>query len=199
MTSEAMIVQQTRRWRCRWDRRTEPLAPRLRPLVRDVDGAVDAVFAGLSGQSRYLRFHSPMPVLSASSRRSLLDVDGVERAGIVAELATWQGAWTPVGVARLIAHDRSRAELAVAVVDAWQGRGVGRTLLVALGELADELGYEELFGDVLRENVRIVRLLRSVFPGSRLSWTDGTLRVTCPLRWADRPITDEDIMADLLW
>lgn len=185
----------TSRRRCRWDRRNEPVLPRIRPLRRDDDTAVVAVFDGLSARSRYLRFHSPMPVLSAADRRRLLDVDGMRHAALVAEMPSGE----PIGVARLIAHDTRRAELAIAVIDDVAGRGVGRRLLEALGELAGELGYQEIFGDVLRDNVRIVRLLRSVFPGSRMVWNDGTLRVTCPLNREDAVITDEDILADLLY
>jgi GNAT superfamily N-acetyltransferase len=189
-----MTAALTSRRRCRWDRRNEPVVPRIRPLQRD-DPAVDAVFDGLSARSRYLRFHSPMPVLSAADRRRLLDVDGRRHAALVAEMPSGE----PIGVARLIAHDERRAELAIAVIDDLQSRGVGRRLLESLAELGRELGYDELFGDVLRDNVRIVRLLRSVFAGSRMVWNDGTLRVTCPLSPGDLLITDEDILADLLY
>jgi GNAT superfamily N-acetyltransferase len=185
----------TSRRRCRWDRRNEPVEPRIRPLHRDDGAAIDAVFDGLSARSRYLRFHSPMPVLSAADRGRLLDVDGRRHAALVAEMPSGE----PIGVARLVAHDATRAELAVAVIDDLQSRGVGRRLVEALAELAGELGYAELFGDVLRDNVRIVRLLRSVFPGARLAWHDGTLRVTCPLNCEDLTITDEDMLADLLY
>lgn len=188
----------TSRRRCRWDRRREPVTPRLRPLRRDDGPAIDAVFAGLSPQSRYLRFHTPMPVLSAAGRRALLDVDGRTHAALVAEVPTVDG-WAPAGVARLIALTPTRAELAVSVVDEYQGRGIGRLLLDALGALALDLGYGELFGDVLRENVRIVRLLRSVFPGARLAWNDGVLRITCRTDRSVGPITDEEILADLMF
>lgn len=186
------------RRRCRWDRRSDAVTPRLRPLVRGTDPAVDTVFYGMSARSRYLRFHSPTPVLSAANRRALLDVDGRTHAAIVAELSTAEG-WVSVGLARLIAHDAHRAELAIAVVDHWQCHGIGRVLLESLATLAIELGYTELFGDVLRDNLRIVKLLRSVFPLSRQTWNDGVLHISCPLDGADRPITDEDILADLMF
>jgi GNAT superfamily N-acetyltransferase len=184
----------TSRRRCRWDRRNEPVVPRIRPLRRD-DTAVDAVFDGLSARGRYLRFHTPMPVLSAADRRRLLDVDGTTHVALVAEMPSGE----PIGVARLIALDPKRAELAIAVIDELQGRGVGRLLLEALAGLGRELGYEELVADVLRDNVRIVRLLRSVFTSTRMVWNDGTLRVTCPLNRSDLCITDEDILMDLLY
>lgn len=180
-------------------RRRRPAAIlRIRPLRRD-DLAVDAVFDGLSPQSRYLRFHGPTPRLTGSVRRHLLDVDGRSRAALVAEARTNRG-WRTAGIARLIAVSPGRAELAVAVVDAWQGRGVGRRLVAALGDLARDLGYRELYGDALRENTHVVRLLRSVFSGARLSWSSGVVRITCPL---DRDIpagelTHDDLLADLL-
>ncbi len=175
----------------------KPRTIRLRPLRRDTDPAVELVFAGMSAQSRYRRFHGPMPVLTEVNRRVLLDVDGRERAAIVAEVRTPAG-WRPAGIARLVADGPTAAELAVEVADRWQGHGVGRRLLHALGDLAADLGYTELYGDVLGDNAVMIRLLRSVFPGSRSSASGGVVRVSCPVGWGSRPITDEDIFADLL-
>jgi GNAT superfamily N-acetyltransferase len=75
-----------------------------------------------------------------------------------------------------------QAELAVAVVDRWQRHGVGRRLLEALGDLAVELGYVEIYGDVLAENEVMVRLLQRVFPGALPRWDDGVVRVPLPGR-----------------
>jgi GNAT superfamily N-acetyltransferase len=168
-------------------------SPDQGPLTRDDGAVLDAVFAGLSDRSRYLRFHAPTPRLTGAMRRALLDLDGRDRAGLVAE-ARHRRAWRPVGIARLARTGGCRAELAVEVVDAWQGRGVGRRLLGALGELADSLGYHELHGDVLPGNGAVVHLLQRVFPGARPRWDDGTIRVHCPLR-AD--ITQDDLVAAL--
>lgn len=83
------------------------VAPRPRPLPRDATPAVETVFDGLSARSRYLRFHSPMPVLSAANRLALLNVDDRTHAAIVAELPTYDS-WHPVGLTRLIANDPLR-------------------------------------------------------------------------------------------
>lgn len=177
-------------------RRSAGPALRLRPLTRD-DPAVDTVFAALSPDSRRLRFHASVARLSGAVRHALLDVDRRAHAGVVAEVRTLRG-WQPVGLARLIAVEPGRAELALEVVDRWQSHGIGRRLLDALGELAGELGYRELYGDVLHENQVVVRLLCRVFPGSRVSRAQDTVRVDCPVRWAGAALTDEDILADLL-
>jgi len=166
--------------------------PVLRPQVPETDEAVDLVFAGLSRQSRFLRFHTPVPRLTGAMRTGLLAVDGRTHVGLVAEVAG-----RPVGIGRFVDRGPGHVDLAVAVVDAAQGRGVGRRLLEALGERARELGHPALYGDVLRENLRIQRLLRSVFPGSTMRWVDGVLRMTCPLDGPDG-LSDEEILAELL-
>ena len=74
---------------------------RVRQLRSDDTHAVDTVFAGLSGRSRYLRFHSPVPRLSGSLRRMLLDVNDGDRLALLAEDQT-PGGCKPVGIARLI-------------------------------------------------------------------------------------------------
>lgn len=172
--------------------------PVIRLLTRDDGAAVDAVFDGLSHRSRYLRFHSPMPRLTGPMRTALLNVDGCDRAALVAEVGNGaQGSGAAVGIARLArTGQRGEAELAVAVVDAWQGRGVGQRLLTQLGALALELGYERLHGFVLPENGRVVRLLHRVFPGSVRRWDDGVIRVDCPLGIPE--ITDDDLLAALV-
>lgn len=168
----------------------------LRRLTPDDGAAVDAVFAGLSSRSRYLRFHTPVPRLSGSMRTALLDVDGHDRVALVAEVRR-PGGWArdPVGIARLYRTGAGEAELAVAVVDAWQGRGIGRRLLTELGGLARDLGHDRLFGLVLPENGAVVGLLQRVFPGAVPRWDDGVVRVVCPLTVPE--ITDHDLIAVL--
>jgi GNAT superfamily N-acetyltransferase len=149
---------------------------RIRPLTGDDGVALDAVFAGMGEQSRFLRFHSPAPRLSGGMRHSLLHLDGRDRAALVAELPSRDG-WAPIGIARLVRTGDRQAELAVAVVDRWQRHGVGQRLLEALGDLATELGYAELYGDIHPENNVMVRLLQRVFPAVLPRWDDGIVRV----------------------
>ena len=160
--------------------------------LTSADGAaVDAVFAGLSEQSRYLRFHTPMPRLPGSMRRSLLDVDGHDRAALVAEVPGPRGT-SPVGMARLDRTGPCQAELAIAVVDAWQGLGIGRRLMTELSELADRQGYSLLQAYVLRENQRALRLLETVFPGALMHWEGHVVQVDCPVGRRGQGALDEE-------
>jgi len=89
------------------------------------------VFAGLTTLSRFRRFHGAMPRMSATVRARLAAVDG---RGHIAVAAFVDG--EPAGIARLVAVGPGRADLAVEVVDARQGRGMGARLVrevVAIG------------------------------------------------------------------
>ncbi|WP_158851982.1 GNAT family N-acetyltransferase [Saccharothrix deserti] len=166
---------------------------RVRELhAAEAGDAVDAVFHGLSPQSRYLRFHAPVPRLTASMRHRLTDLDGRRRAAVVAECHR-----EPVGIARLIATTDDTAEIALAVVDPWQRKGIGTRLMTALGRLATDLCYTELHGDVLGENQPMLRLVARVFPGARLTRDeDDVIRVSYPLTVE---LTHEELVADLRW
>ncbi|MFE9749258.1 GNAT family N-acetyltransferase [Saccharothrix saharensis] len=166
---------------------------RVRELhAAEAGHAVDTVFHGLSPRSRYLRFHAPVPRLTASMRRRLTDLDGRRKAAVVAECHR-----TPIGIGRLIATGDDTAEIALAVVDPWQRKGVGTELVNALARLAADLRYEELHGDVLGENQPMLRLVARVFPGARMTREeDDVIRVGYPL---NHRLTHEELVADLRW
>ncbi len=166
---------------------------RVTELNRDTaPEAVDAVFEGLSARSRYLRFHSPTPRLTASARRVLSDVDGERHAAVCARIGG-----DPIGIARLIRTGECGAEIAVAVVDLWQRRGVGRRLLEELTAIAARLGVAELHGTMLPDNAGMLALVRKVLPGVRLTREIDTIELSYPLAWVTAEITDADLIDSL--
>ncbi|GLY49622.1 GNAT family N-acetyltransferase [Lentzea sp. NBRC 102530] len=166
---------------------------RVTELDRDTaPEAVDAVFAGLSARSRYLRFHSPTPRLTASARRVLVDVDGERHAAVCARVGG-----DPIGIARVIRTGECGAEIAVAVVDLWQRRGVGRRLLEELTTVAARMGVAELHGDVLPDNHAMLALVRKVLPGVTLRREADTIELSYPLAWVTAETTDADLVASL--
>lgn len=180
-------------------RRRTAFAPiALRDMRPDEGDLLDALMSGLSPRSRYLRFHSPVPSLSAGMRRALLDIDGRDRVALVAEADDG----TPVGIARTI-RDRGRpdeAELAVAVIDAWHRRGIGRQLVTAVAERARTAGVRRLTARVLPENAAAVGLFRAVFPVCLTRRDDDALVLVAVLGRGgvdDWTITTDDILADL--
>jgi acetyl coenzyme A synthetase (ADP forming)-like protein len=125
---------------------------RLRaPGADDADALVD-FFARLSGRSLYLRFHGLQPV----DRRlveTYLAPDWVERGALVGTLAREGGPERIVALASYTRlRDPSAAEVAFAVSDEEQGRGIGTRLLEQLALRAGGLGMTRFVADVLAEN-----------------------------------------------
>jgi GNAT superfamily N-acetyltransferase len=180
---------------CCFTRPAGPPPPVVRPLdPADAEAAVDAVFAGLSPRSRYLRFHAPVPRLPESVRTRLVDIDGARHAAVVAEVRDG-GA---IGLAQLFGPGHGTADVAVAVVDAWQRRGIGRRLLTAVAALAEQIGYTQLRGSILPENVAMQRLARSVLPCVQ-PWFDGeTVQFVAPIGPAAWTVTHEDLLYDFM-
>ncbi len=146
---------------------------RIRELGPGDGDVVDVVFAGLSPRSRHMRFQSPVAELSAATRRSLTALDGRTHVALAAFVHG-----RPIGIVRIIDLGDGRAELAVEVVDRWQGRGVGTQLLRAARDRAAGLGYRELVGEMLVVNAAVLAALRRVFPVMRVRRDGSELTIT---------------------
>ena len=136
------------------------------------DGDVlDEVFAGMSDESRFLRYLTPMPTLRPQARRVLTAVDGCCHIAVVAYADR-----KPIGLARLVHQGGRRGEFAVEVVDAWQGRGIGTMLGLWIRDRAAELGFTEIVAETSAENRGAQALTRKVFP-DHVARREGTVIV----------------------
>ena len=126
---------------------------RIDELAAGDTATVQAVFEGLSAHSRYLRFHTGVPILPSSTLRRLADVQSARH---VVHVAWLKG--RPVGLARWIRFpgDTLLAEIAVEVVDEAQGRGIGRALVGHAARSALAVGVEDFLAYVAVGN-RVVR------------------------------------------
>jgi RimJ/RimL family protein N-acetyltransferase len=105
------------------------------PLLPNDRAALLKGFAELSDRSRYRRFLSPTPELTDRLLKHLVDdVDGVNHIALICVALPEVGEERPVGVGRLIRYDTDRtvADIAVTVLDEWQGRGVATALIQVL-------------------------------------------------------------------
>src|ERR1700691_5514573 len=100
---------------------------RIRPVRPDDAPALARAYTNLGEQSRYRRFFTAMPELSEQTLRAAVEVDHVNHEALVALPLLPREI---VGECRYIRlSDRpDTADLAVTVVDAWQGRGLGSVL-----------------------------------------------------------------------
>ena len=136
-------------------------------------------FERLSPDSRYRRFLTPMPRLSGTALRYLTDIDHVDREAMVAvDEQTGDG----VGLARYTRDPRRAAiaEVAVTVVDDWQGRGLGTMLLEALCVRAGEAGITRLSALMLATNRTMMDLLGELGPVRIVDSGSGAVEVEVP-------------------
>src|SRR5690242_17283817 len=133
----------------------------IRP-VRCTDASLLADgFARLSPRSRWMRFLGTKTSLSAAELRYLTDVDHHDHEAIGAlSAADGRG----VGVARYVrdTNDPRSAEIAVTIVDDWQGRGLGTELLARLSDRARRAGIDRFTAVVSAENAAMAGLLRKL-------------------------------------
>ena len=129
----------------------------VRPVQPDDRERFVRGFERFGPESRYRRFLGFKKRLSEDELRFFTEVDHHDHEAIGAHDAyTGDG----VGVARYVrGADHSAAEASVAVVDAWQGRGVGRVLLDRLAARARAEGVERFVAALLPEN----RAMRTLF------------------------------------
>lgn len=152
----------------------------IRRLAGGERRPVVQVFEGLSERSRLRRFLAPKPSLRDAELEHLVDVGCCGRQAVVAtDVATGEA----VGIARYVrvGADPHTAEVAFEVVDAWQGRGVGRRLIDALAAVAADEGIHRLTATVAVGNQGALALLKRL---GRLEWSayvDGAYEVVVGL------------------
>jgi RimJ/RimL family protein N-acetyltransferase len=142
---------------------------RLRPLGKGEAGPLEEIFAGLGARSREYRFLSPKHRLTGADLRQLTNVDGRDRVALVAE--TPEG--RPVGVARFVRNpDADSADVAVTVIDDWQGKGVGTLLARSLTERARHVGIRRFTLLMAPDNEAALRLMHRLSRGARCLTVD---------------------------
>jgi ribosomal protein S18 acetylase RimI-like enzyme len=130
----------------------------VRPLEPGDVGTVAAVFARLGEASRRARFNGPKPCLTAAELEQLAKVDGSHHAlvGYV------EGDPAPAAIASLVRTGAHGAEIAFAVADEYQHRGVGSALAGELLADARAAGISEVTAFAGSENRATLALLRRI-------------------------------------
>ena len=130
---------------------------RLRPPVSEDADRLLAFFAGLTPDSLRFRFHG-MRAVVPDLVTPFLTTDGNDRGGLIATTAD-DGDEEVVAVAswaRL--RDPVCAEVAFAVADEFQGRGVGTRLVEQLAAVAGATGVETFVAEVMPDNRAMLRV-----------------------------------------
>lgn len=132
----------------------------LRP-IRPEDAPMHAAFiAGLSDESRYLRFFAPIREASPQMVARLTQIDYDRDLALVAVAEDDAGRERIIAAARYAREADPRvAEFAVVVADEWQGIGLGSRIMRALMEHARAVGIEEFSGSVIARNTGMLDLM----------------------------------------
>jgi acetyltransferase len=132
----------------------------IRPAMPSDAVALERFYAGLSEESRRRRFFSVTSGISHRQSVSFCTPDHAHREGVVAIARDAPRArGIIVGHLCLEPVDAVTAEVAIAVADDFQHRGIGRRLMTAGIDWARSVGITRLTATVLVVNGPIERLL----------------------------------------
>ena len=110
-----------------------------------------------STQSLYRRFFTVRRQFSEAETSFFLNVDFVSHVALVAVIEEGDKP-TIVGGGRYVVFKPGQAEVAFAVIDQFQGQGIGTALLRHLSSLAREAGLREFVAEVLPENAAMLKV-----------------------------------------
>jgi RimJ/RimL family protein N-acetyltransferase len=142
----------------------------VRPVTPEDRAALAEAFRRLSERARHDRFLGPKPRLSSAELTYLTEIDHRTHEALAA-VDPEDGAL--IGVARYatVRGERECAEMAVFVIDAWQGQGVATMLGRRLLRRAAENGITRLTATTFADNRPARSLLRRL--GFRTTWFGG--------------------------
>ena len=120
-------------------------------------------FKKLSQLTKLYRFNCSKVNLSRKETDYLLNVDNYNHFAIGA-VDLDKSFDVGIGLARYIREkeDPTRAEVAITVIDEYQGKGIGTYLFKELFIYANKNGVRTLTSYVLKENVKMIRILDKI-------------------------------------
>lgn len=145
---------------------TDGTSAQIWPLHHEDRAALYDGYERLSPEARLHRFLACVPHLSDTILDQLVDnVDGVDHVALALVVIDDEHVGAPVGVARMIryANRPTAADVAVTVLDEWQGRGVATALLDELMRQRP-VGVTELVTTVTSDNTASLAMLRRLGP-----------------------------------
>jgi len=159
-------------------------AVRVRPIRSDDAERLIALYERFSHHTAYHRFFTVMRRLPPDWARLLATVDYRRRLALVAEHDTPRGVEL-VGVARYEPTEREdTAEVAFALEDAWQNRGLGTMLFTDLLAAAEARGIRRFVAFVLADNRRMLDMVTRFGDVERRSIAQGVVEIVFTRRRA---------------
>jgi acetyltransferase len=144
----------------------------VRPIRPEDEPQMVKFHESLSEQSVRFRYFGSLSVENRTGHERLVRAcfnDYDREIALVAERKQSDPTGEILGVARLFkAHGLNEAEFAILIADAWQGKGLGTTLLKLLVEAGRSENLVTITGRILAENTTMLEMSRNI--GFDLQW-----------------------------
>lgn len=134
----------------------------IRAIRADDREELSRFYAELSAESRYARFHAVSRGIGKNAADLLCGPDHEHREGFVAEGLDGDGDGSGIIGHLCLEPCEAGLEMAIAVADGWQRRGIGRLLLSAAVDWAAGHGTACLEASMLSTNCAILGLIASL-------------------------------------
>ena len=154
-----------------------PITPASRPLI-------ETAMTRLSPESSRRRFFTPRFRLSERELTHLTSPDGVRHFAVGVCGRSADGTLEGIAAARFVRTDDNPAvaEIALTVIDAFQGMGIGTTLLAHLIAAAAARGIDRLRALTFPDNTPVLRMIRRYAPSARFVYDGDILTADIALR-----------------
>ncbi len=122
--------------------------------------AIQAALARASPDSLYHRFFAVKREFSEKETHYFLDIDFVKHVALMA-IVDENGLPALVGGGRYILIEPGKAEVAFAIIDEYQGKGIGSAVMRHLAAIGREAGLRELVAEVLADNTAMLKVFEA--------------------------------------
>jgi RimJ/RimL family protein N-acetyltransferase len=131
----------------------------IRALRREDRNGLEEAVSRASAESLRRRFFSVRRHFSEQELEFFSNIDLVSHVALVV-VADEGGGPVIVGGGRYIDLEPGRAEVAFALIDEYQGQGIGAALMRHLAAIARDAGLKELIAEVLPENTAMLKVFK---------------------------------------
>lgn len=130
----------------------------LRPIRPEDEPSLIKLFRTLSEETMRFRFFQVIREISHETLARYCNIDYDREMTIIAE-RTENDEKMMIGMVRSVVEpDGVRGEIAVVVGDPWQNLGLGSCMLDYIIEISEDMGLETIFGEILKENYRMMHI-----------------------------------------
>ena len=152
----------------------------IRAIRPDDEAGLLAAVERTSAQSLFRRFFAVKRGFTEREIAFFVNVDFVKHVALVAVVEE-DGRPSIVGGGRYVVLQDGKAEVAFAVVDDYQGQGIGAALMRHLATIARGAGLKELVAEVLPDNAAMLKVFKKSGLRATMERESGVVHVTLAL------------------